>query len=211
MTSATTVAIIPVEGAPDALLHIYPGQNGAQDCFIELDLRDGAMTANYNGEIGNAIPSTVYHGVVRRYPIPVLQPATANALMERIAPLAQRVLDGAEIVWDGSNHVARLNADARRAEDEIAGDGTGGSDENEQWHDGVVGILYPEMESDVYYYGAAEWLGHVRREIIAQIRGEESLDDLYDYYNGDGAGEDTPVLVGLMPYLERLRDEMGAE
>lgn len=102
-----------------SLYRHYDGQMAIQDCYIEIDLKAEAMEATYNGEIGNAVPMDVWHGLRRRYEIPCILPATADALMADLLPLAERVQAGHETIWDGSNHVSRLSADAQAASDEI--------------------------------------------------------------------------------------------
>lgn len=105
------------ENDPFELYCSYDGQE--QDCMIELDLETGQLDASYNTEIGNAVPMHVWNGIVRRYRIPCLSSQGANRAMEAILPLAQRVVDGAEVVWDGNNWVSKLNDDASKAEYEI--------------------------------------------------------------------------------------------
>ncbi len=104
---------------PTGLYGRYDGQTQEQPAYIELDLEDKTLSADWNGEIGNAVPMDVWHGLRRRYHIPCLVADEANALMEEIAPLCERVVAGSEIVWDGNNWVAKLNEDAEDAEMEI--------------------------------------------------------------------------------------------
>lgn len=115
----TAVTIIPVE-QPDALYCHYPRQFERQDCHIALDLETGRMSADYNPEIGTAIPMSVFHNRTLWWDIPCLTADAANSLMEELRPLAQRILDGSEIEWDGNNNVGHLDADAQAASDEIA-------------------------------------------------------------------------------------------
>ncbi|MCX4451625.1 hypothetical protein [Streptomyces sp. NBC_01789] len=105
--------------SPTELFRHYDGQSEAQAAYIELDLRDGQLLADYNGEIGNGVPFSVYHGFQRRWSIPVLTADAANRIMREIAPLAARMLADWEEVWDGNNHIARLGEDALAADDEI--------------------------------------------------------------------------------------------
>lgn len=97
----------------------YPRQSENQDCHVAIDCRSRRLWAEYNPEIGNARPFEVYHGHVRRYTIPALREDAANALLDDLAELADRVCDGYESVWDGHNHVAKLDEDAQEAEEEI--------------------------------------------------------------------------------------------
>jgi hypothetical protein len=104
----------------NALYCQYSGQIQRQDCYIEIDCERETMHASYNGEIGNAVPFSVYHGHDQRFSIPCLTADAANTLMADIIPLARRVIDGYATTWDGNNHVARFTADAQAAIDEIA-------------------------------------------------------------------------------------------
>lgn len=62
-----------------------------------------------------------YNGLVQTWRIPCLTDDAANQLMREAEDLAQRVLDGFEVTWDGHNHVGVLSSDARKASEEIAG------------------------------------------------------------------------------------------
>lgn len=103
----------------DALYRRYNSQTNPQDCYIELDLRSGTLLADYDSEVGNAVPGSVRHGFERRYPIPALTGSAADDLMYRLAPLADRILADWERIWNGNNHVAVLGDDAQAAEEEI--------------------------------------------------------------------------------------------
>ncbi|WP_225636728.1 hypothetical protein [Streptomyces solaniscabiei] len=104
---------------PTELYRHYDGQSEAQDAYIELDLHEGTLLADYDAEIGNAAPSSVRHGFERRYGIPVLTADAANRVMREIAQLANRILADWEEVWNGHNMVAQLGEDAQAAEAEI--------------------------------------------------------------------------------------------
>lgn len=100
----------------------YDRQAEPQPAFIELNIESGAVNTGYSGEIGNAVPASVWHGIDRRYRI---APAiTGKALAEFLAAaefqaLAQRIVAGSEVVWDGNNHVSRLDDDAKAAEEAL--------------------------------------------------------------------------------------------
>jgi hypothetical protein len=112
------VNIIRVASNGD-LYHQYPRQSNPQPCYVELDCRTGELTADYNSEIGNAVPASVYHGHTRRWAIPILGADAANELLQAIAPLAERVLAGYDSVWNGNNLVAELTPGAADAIDRI--------------------------------------------------------------------------------------------
>ena len=104
------------------LYHKYPRQHQPQGAYIELDCQTGAVAADWNGEIGNAIPFSVYHGHDRRYAVPC--EITGKALAELLEDaeflaLLQRVVNGYDPRWDGHNMVAELDEDAEAADEEI--------------------------------------------------------------------------------------------
>jgi hypothetical protein len=111
--------IVDVTGR-GALRCQYPGQQQPQPVFAELDLETGELSTRYNPEIGNGVPMNVWNNRSMRFyfaGIPTV--ARANAAMREVAPLAQRVLDGASVVWNGSNYVGRLTDAAEDAAEEI--------------------------------------------------------------------------------------------
>lgn len=116
--NATTVRIIECT-SPTELYRRYDGESEAQPAYLELDLREGTLLADYDVEIGNARPESVVHGLVRRYTIPILTGDAANRIMTEIAPLTLRILDDSTVERDGSTTVGRLGADALAAEEEI--------------------------------------------------------------------------------------------
>lgn len=102
------------------LYQMYPQQCNPQDAYIELNPEKAELSADWSGEVGNSRPESVFHGLIRRYTVsPYLSTAEINKLMEELKPLALRVCEGYEQVWNGNNNVGRLNDDASDAEDEI--------------------------------------------------------------------------------------------
>lgn len=201
MTSTSTVRIIPCT-TDDELWRHYDGQSDSQDCYIELHLRGETMHATYNAEIGNGVPGSVYHGFDRRYGIPVLTGEAANELMERIAPLADRILADWDEHWDGNNMKARLGEDAEAAEEEIESllpDRSDGDSEGP----GVVaewtldGIQCTDEELGVRPDSTDEELGELEEEILKSLAecGEAKV----------------AVLPGLTTYLREARDRMAEE
>lgn len=112
-----TVAITQVSG--NELYFKYFNQINPQDCYVELDCEREELTATYNSEIGNAIPASVFNGHDQRFSIPCLNESSANALLEEILPLAERVVAGYESGRNGNNHVAKFSEDAKKAIEEI--------------------------------------------------------------------------------------------
>ncbi len=147
------------ESKPHQLHCHYSGQTNRQDAYIALDIRDGEMWADYNAEIGNAIPMTVWHRLVLRWYMPPFLAATANRIMDAIAADAQRVLDGASAEWDGSNMVGRLDEDARDAVDDIG-------IEINTWLD--------DSADDICWQPGIEWLwDDIRQTMTAEVTDAE--------------------------------------
>lgn len=198
---------------PAELFRHYDGQSEPQPVYIELDTQNETLSATYNGEIGNAVPATVYHGLDRRYGIPILTADAANRIMHEIAPFADRIIAGTTVEWDGSNNVAILNEDAQAAEEEIEellglpSQEHGYSDEpNQGFADedlvGVWDIDGATNGSEVDDYGITADTTDTRLEEIEQ----EILSDL-----AVCNGSTVAVCHGLDDYLKGLRDELADE
>lgn len=182
------------EADPTAIYRHYQGEQSPQPCHIELDLRDGELSADYDAEIGNAVPMSVWHGIVRRWGIPCVTAESANQLMRDIAPLAQRVLDGATIEWDGNNNVGVLTVDAQAAEEELS---------SLLDHDDLTHIA--EME-------ASEWWseGSLPEDLTADTTDDE-LAEIVDREEQDATtmqSEVYTVLLDADDYLSARREEM---
>jgi hypothetical protein len=192
----TTLSILPVRHHAD-LLAIYPNQYEPQDCFIELDLSSGRMSAQTNPEIGNAVPVDVWHGLVRRYYVPgPPTPAAANALMEDISSHAQIILDHAEVIWDGSNNVVRTHGcDCPIAVSERA----------------IEAAIDSISEEDyISWAEAGDWYANADRamdEYVARVQAGESIEDVAaaiereidDRFQNDPS--ECWVIVGIDAYL----------
>lgn len=195
----SAVIIIPVRG--NALYRRYSGQNAPQDCHVSLDCRKGTLTADFNPEIGNAVPFAVHHRHVQRWSIPCLTADAANALLAEIAPFAQRMLDGYECVWDGHNHVAEFSDDADDADDTIiclCDHAT--ADANEQ--------------TTVQVWDASDWLGGLGNaaaqcealKITAETTDDE-LRAIADAAEVEAAGMGVHALDGCLRHMEWLREK----
>lgn len=195
MTTAT-VHIRKLDAKNKAQLYCrYYGQNSPQPCYIALDLESGEMYADYNPNIGGGMGMREWHGIVRTWVIPVLRASAANELMEEIADLAQQVLDGGEVVWDGNNYVGRLDDDARGASDSIENMLLDAEGQLEVW------------DAESYYAGLgdqraqAEYLGITAAttddELAAIVTKEESCPE----------GE-VDLVTGVADHLSDLRDHM---
>ena len=104
------------------VLQRYANEMCTQPAHIELWCESGKVRAAYWPGGRNETPEDVWHGHCRWYDI------SSNASGQDLADLLedptfldllQRVADGYEEDWDGRNHVAVLDEDAKDAETEI--------------------------------------------------------------------------------------------
>lgn len=191
----TTITITPIAGA--YLYHRYPGQTQEQPCYIELDAETGDLSADWNGEIGNAVPERVHHQHVLHWRIPLLTERACNELLEELAPLAQRICDGYERQWDGSNHIAHYTDDAQCAIEEIKR-----KCNDAGWRDSDL----------LRVWDAPDWFGGIggnsaqaRALGITAASTEEQLQQIAADHE---ESEELDVLVGAVDYLRELRDEL---
>lgn len=192
-----TIEIISVTG--NELFHHYRGQTSAQPCNVSLDCRSGKLCAEYNPEIGNAVPAAEYHGHVQTWRIPCLRERPANALLSDIEPLAARVVAGYSSEWDGSNHVAAFTGDAQEAIEAI---------------DALCDAADPS--DGVRAWDAGDWLtasGNTRRETVRAELGiaadttDEELGGIEARVEEEAtASGEVDVLTGTRSFLRALRD-----
>lgn len=90
--------------------------------YLFLDLDDpGELWVSLRYQ-SDGIPERVWNGVVRQYQLPENVDAIAlTAAIDdgELDELLDRIVDGAETYWDGSNWKGRLNEDAAAAEAEL--------------------------------------------------------------------------------------------
>lgn len=194
------MAMIEITGVSGSYLyHRYPGQTEAQGCHVELDCESGELTADYDTEIGNAVPMRVWHGHTQRWGIPALRGEACNELLEQLAPLAQRVCDGYRSEWDGSNHVARFDADAEAAREEIAR-------LCERADDRDVLCVWDAAD----WYAAVGSRGQQRAALgITAATTDAELDAIVGREREQAASDGVDEVEGLRGYLTGLRDEAG--
>lgn len=107
---------------PAPLYQKYPGQTEPQGAYITISPAKGTVRADWNGEIGSAVPFGVYQGRILRVPVPFYAhgPSLARELeSEPVRVMFERIVAGHSVEWDGSNHVGRLTDDARAAVEEL--------------------------------------------------------------------------------------------
>jgi hypothetical protein len=94
----------------------YRGQLEPQDVYIEVS--NGEVTADVNGEIGNAVPIDVHLGKTRRIRIPCeLTPKAVIQIIEEHREDFEIVAAGIDEEWCGrqGNYVGVLTPDAKEA------------------------------------------------------------------------------------------------
>lgn len=176
MTDLLTINTENLRGEIAPLYSRYQGQINAQPAYVELD-EDGNVSADYSGEIGNAVPMTVWHRRTLRWSVSnqVRGDELADLLeSDEVVALLERVYLGHTVEWDGNNHTGSLDDDARAASDELdtifgeapnsGNDGSGVWDAGE-WLDGA-GLL-------------GSWSGKPLDEAVSEIQEQAESDSVY--------------------------------
>jgi len=194
----TTVSVSVLdESDPAQLFHHYLGQYDRQPVHLELDAETGKFRADWNGEIGNGIPASVYHGRTLRWGLPLVPTvAAANRLVTDLIPLAQAVLDGYTVEWDGRNHVGYPSTDAAASAIEAIGEQCAG---------------FGEPDSDVVQeYDAADWFCEGLGDIAITL---DTTDAEITSFARQAERDATTlgpayyILTGAEEYLATRRDE----
>lgn len=195
--------IVKLDGSDDLYCR-YSGQLAPQPCYIELDCRPDVaqLLAAYNPEIGNATPFYVHHRHAIRWNIPALRADVANALLEDLAPLAERVVAGYETHWNGHNTVARYSEDARAAMREI---------------ENYLHAQDYSDEEECNVWDAAEYFGPLggardqAQELgITASSTDEDLKVIADRELDEAGDNGITGIDGLTSHLEYLRDKCHA-
>lgn len=174
----------------------YDRQTQPQPAYIELDPGPRTLTADYSGEIGNAVPEGVYHG--RRFRLnvnPYVKGATIADLLEdqRTQSLARRIFDGYEEKWDGNNYLGHLNEDASDAYAEL-----------ERY---VEESIDPETDC-VSVYEPGDWVDSAGDAGIAADTPDDRLAELANEIVGNAANEGVIVEGDMLAHLTGLRDAL---
>ncbi|MEV4767815.1 hypothetical protein [Micromonospora humida] len=185
-----------------ALFRHYDGEAYPQPCYVHLDLEDGQVHCDYTASIGGAVPIAIHDRRTLTWQIPPLTADSANRLMAEIAPLAQRVLDGASIEFNGSSHIGTLDDDAQDASDEIETIASSWADDN------GTDVVSAVDAYDWYSEGddPADELGLTADTTDEQLAAIEKAAEA----DITAAAEGTIVVQRLATYLEGRRGEMRA-
>lgn len=186
-----------IEASRESELFFEMG-NGAAPTYLEVDLTSREISAGYHA--GSGTPGQVWNGFIRRYDIPLLTADAANRLMERVAPLAERMCDDwSEEIGRGGRAEAVLGADGRAAEDELIATLP---DENTVDPADLVDVWEASLMfvgNEVDEYGITADTSDEELEQIA----EQMLDEIRS-----SSASGVVVAPGLEEYLRDLRDEM---
>jgi hypothetical protein len=122
ITRPTLLTInLPDATVPAPLYRRYTGEFHPQRAYIELDLRDGEVTASHDPNIGGGSTWLQRFGVMRTYKVPAeITGAALHRYVEKITPMLERVSAGSEVYTDDAgDECGRLDDDAIAAEKEI--------------------------------------------------------------------------------------------
>lgn len=166
---------------------LYPRQMKQQPCRIYLDCQRAILYADYAPEMGSGVPLDQRRGRTRGYNIPCLTAEDANALLDEIAPLAERIVAGYRNERD---YVAMFNDDAVAAEIELEAY----LDKQDSSDDAEVTIMY-----------AADYPG-----VAYGVTGAETDDDLARMATetDDLAADENVKLIDTLDYLQDVRQRM---
>ena len=172
------------------VLRQYDGQCQPQPAYIQIDA-DGFVFADYSGEIGNAIPMSVWHNVDRRIGLsPTVSGYALRQYMggEEFRALLERYYAGADDEWDGSNRVGKATDDALAALEQIESD-------------------CGDLEC-VNVFDADDWTEYATREELAQHGGDFSKYAEYLYGLCDA---DQDVNGGVSAIAKALEEKFAEE
>jgi hypothetical protein len=189
----------------------YTGQTNTQDIYLYVDTEGEKVWIDYDPEIGGAVTFDIWHGRTRRYRIYETISATgANNLLdnETLIALAERIIAGTEVKWDGNNYVGILDDDAISADEEM-----------EQY---VAGYTFQESETVSLWdagdfftpLSADEVMDEVGLKITTETTDQEIAEAARKYeesMNIDSATGGPMELSGVENYLLNIREELITE
>lgn len=176
-------------------------ESGAAPTYLDVDLPGREVSVGYHA--GNGTPGRVWHGFIRRYDIPLLTADAANRLMERIAPLAERMcVDWSEEIGRSGRAEAVLGADGRAAEAELIATLPGDEDVDPE---DVIDVW---DAANLFVGNEAEEYGITKRTSDEEL--ERIATQMLDEVRSSSASG-VVVAPGLTDCLRDLRDELGEQ
>ena len=114
METATRIKVIPGPSGRNPLLRQYQGQSSPQPARLVLELDTGRLYVEIDPEVGGGVRERIYNGIHRTWPLdPRLTQRQIRSLLRTVKPLAEDMLDGAEIRWNGNNFKGHVGKDTR--------------------------------------------------------------------------------------------------
>lgn len=189
---------------PDYTLPVYsryPREIRPQPAYLEIDPQERTVTADYSGEIGNAVPASVWHGVILRVPIPsdVLRSALCHYLEQpETLALLRTVIDGHEVRLDRqSNHVGVLD---------------GGNENGGPAGDALVRLEWELAELETgQVCQAGDWIEYGDSCGITAATTDEQLAAIKAELQSIADRDGIHMVEGLDDELERIRERIRAE
>jgi hypothetical protein len=108
--------------------------------------------------------------------------------MHELTPLFQRIVEGYEKYWSGSNHVGKLTEDAQDAKDEV----------------------YTRLARDfdptelLQVWDAGDWLNDSDLETITAETSDDELENMAKQFESEADSQEI-VLTGTLSHLEYVR------
>jgi hypothetical protein len=163
-------------GKAPLYLH-YERQANPQPAYLWLT-EDSQVIVDSTGEIGNAVPMSVWHQRDLRWPVPHdLTPAGIDQILDAVLPLLEELYDHHTVEWDGSNMVGELDDRGRKLSDEIDR------------------LLHEEYERAAIW-DASDWVHQAWHEVVEEYRKAEDKDAYMKQLKADAA-RDGITLVGI--------------
>lgn len=195
-SESNAITVVHVKG--NELYSKYSSQGRPQPAQVVFNPSSGKLYAEADPCIG-CVPEEEHHRLVLAWGIPTLKAEAANDLLERLAPLCERIAEGFEVAWSGCSKVGQYTSDAEAAIDAVRDlcDGEHGRD----------------SDAEVHVWDAADWLGGIgsdasqRAELgITAATTDEELDAIGLRVEDEATCEGVDVIEGLDRYLKALRD-----
>jgi len=111
-----TLAELPPGRAP--LYVRFGGQGQPQGAYLEIDPQERRAHASHDGEVGGAVPFSVWHHRILRVSLsPYAERSSLDRALreETTVALLAAICDGHAVEWDGSNWIGHLTESAKTA------------------------------------------------------------------------------------------------
>ena len=176
----------------------YPGQSNPQSAYIEIDPAGRMARADWNGEIGGAVPMPVYHGRILRVGIsPYIRGDVLADLLESkdFKALLVRICTGHTWEWSGNNMIGHLTDDARDALQTL------------------TELCERELDIDevAQVWDVGDWLPDAASADVTADMTEDDLVSLADRLTVEAENEGVLVEGDVLERLRQLRDGLNEE